>query len=66
MTPIVQIVSAAVAFASIAAFALYVASLIRLEISERPETPTIDRFGRELPPSPNPGYAETEEETEQQ
>ena len=62
---LVEAVVAVFCVLSIIFFAMYVASLFRQPTGRRPDTPTMDRLGRPLPPSPNPGYAETEDETQQ-
>lgn len=48
---------------SILFFLIYVIGLFQLPAEGRPDTPTYDRFGRPLPPSKNPGFEETEDET---
>lgn len=58
----IEVLIAVVVILSIIAFALYVAALFGTPTGRRPRTPTMDRLGHELPPSPNPGYRETEDE----
>jgi hypothetical protein len=60
---VVEGIILAICLASLLAFLLYVASFRNLPTGYRPSTPTVDRFGRPLPPSENPGYRETEDES---
>lgn len=60
-----QITEAIIAVSSVLAmvfFLIYVVGLLRMPTGHRPKTRTIDRYGHPLPPTENPGYAETEEE----
>lgn len=49
---------------SILFYLLHLIGLYRIPAHGRAKTPTMDRFGRALPPSRNPGYKETEDERE--
>jgi hypothetical protein len=49
---------------SAVAFALYIVGLFQLPTDERPATPTLNRFGEEIGSLQNPGYRETEDESQ--
>lgn len=49
---------------SAAAFVLYLLALARAPVGHRPRTPTLDRYGRQIGWTQNPGYGETEDESE--
>lgn len=61
---IVEGIVAATSVLSILFFVLYVIGIMRQPTGRRPDTPSFDRYGDPLPPSPNPGYQETEDESE--
>lgn len=61
---IVEGVIAVTCVLSVLFFLLYVIGLLRIPTGRRPKTPTFDRFGDPLPPEPNPGFEETEDEKE--
>ena len=61
---IVEGVIAVTGLLSILFFLLYIVGILRLPTGKRPSTPTFNRFGEPLPPQPNPGFQETEQEKE--
>jgi hypothetical protein len=61
---IVEGVIAVTTLLSILLFLAYVAGSLGMPSGRRPKTPTMDRFGEPLPASENPGFEETEDETE--
>ncbi len=48
---------------SILCFVLYIIAILRMPTGRRPTIVPMDRLGRPLPPSTNPDYRDTEDES---
>lgn len=61
---LISVVITVVASLSVLFFVIYVVGILRMPSGHRPRSPVFNRFGEEMPPRQNPGYAETEDERE--
>jgi hypothetical protein len=58
----VEVIAAGTVICSILCFVLYLFAILRMPTDRRPTIVPMDRLGRPLPPSTNPGFQDTVDE----
>lgn len=59
-----EAIAAATSILSIAFFLIYLVGMFVMPDHDRPKTPTLDRFGNTIAETENPGFEETEDESD--